>query len=522
MKKVLRYNIGDKVVEREVQHIPIRYIFAWGLTLFEFLAIIVIVVGACYHIPYFYIAAWLTQVGVVIKIISSDENPEYKVPWLFFVLVVPIVGFMSYFMFRTRKLKKRYVKKLKDIYSDRYNKDDSEILLELKQKDTHIYNQANLLCKLGGTYVFKNTKQNYFSLGEDMYKSLIEDLKQAKEFIFMEYFIIEDGKFWNSVLEILKQKAKEGVEVKIIYDDIGCMLTLPGNYCEQLKKFNIDAVPFAKMRGDITGEFNNRSHRKITIIDGVISYTGGVNIADEYINEFNKYGHWKDVGIRLEGEATKEFLMLFLVDFEVNSKTPLLDRKKYFKETPTSTTENGYLIPFGDGPKPLYKRRVARSIIQTMIDGATKSVCITTPYLIIDNDLCTSLENAAIRGVDVKIITPHIPDKKIVFGMTRSFYPRLREAGVQIYEYEPGFIHAKSYLVDDKVCLLGTINMDYRSLVHHFENGVWFYGGECVKALKKDFEKTLTKCIRIDKNTIKNNFLQNVVCAVTRLIAPLL
>lgn len=521
MKKVLKYNIGDKVVEREVQHIPIRYIVAWGLTFFEFFAIILIVAGLCFYVPYFYILAWVTQVGVVLKIISSDDNPEYKVPWLFFVLVVPIVGFMSYIMFRTRKLKRKYIKKLKDVYKERFFYEDKENLERLKTENIYIHNQAKLLCEISESFVFKNTKQKYYPLGEDMFKDLLVDLNNAKKFIFMEYFIIEDGKFWSSILEILKKKASEGVEVKIVYDDIGCMLTLPGNYVKQLKKFKIDCVSFAKMKGDATGEFNNRSHRKITVIDGVVGYTGGINIADEYINEFQKYGHWKDTAVRLEGEAVRELTRLFLIDYEINSKTVIGEKKGYL-EVDTDVKCEDLLVPFGDGPSPLYKRRVGKSIIQSMIESATKSVCITTPYLIIDNDMCTTLENAALRGVDVKIITPHIPDKKIVFGMTRSFYPRLRKAGIKIYEYEPGFIHAKSYLVDDKVGMLGTINMDYRSLVHHFENGVWFYGGECVEKLKTDFEETLQKCIKIEKNTIKNNFLQTLVCAVVRLIAPLL
>ena len=211
---------------------------------------------------------------------------------------------------------------------------------------------------------------------------------------------------------------------------------------------------------------------------------------------------------------------MFLIDYELNSKIPVENKTKYYKET--NFVDDNFLIPFGDGPNPLYFRRVGKSIIQSMVESATKSVRITTPYLIIDNDLCTTLENAAIRGVSVKIITPHIPDKKIVFGMTRSFYPRLRKAGVEIYEYEPGFIHAKSYLVDDKIAMVGTINMDYRSLVHHFENGVWFYGGEVVESLKEDIDNTLSKCIKIEQNTIKNNLLQRFVCALVRLIAPLL
>ena len=287
----------------------------------------------------------------------------------------------------------------------------------------------------------------------------------------MEYFIIEEGTFWNSILEILKKKAAVGVEVKVLYDDIGCMMTLPGDYYKTLKSYGIEARPFSRLRGNADSEFNNRSHRKIMVIDGKIGYTGGVNIADEYINEIVKFGHWKDTAIRLEGEAVWELTKLFLVDFGINVKKLLAARNDWYPVQRNNSAQ-GYIIPFGDGPHPIYERRVGKSVIQNMLSSATRYAWITSPYLIIDNDLCTTFENTALRGVDVRIIVPHIPDKKLVFGMTRSFYHRLMAAGVKIYEYEPGFIHAKSYLVDDDYAMIGTINLDYRSLVHHFENGV--------------------------------------------------
>jgi len=318
----------------------------------------------------------------------------------------------------------------------------------------------------------------------------------------------------------LKEKASQGLDVKVAFDDIGCMSTLPGNYAKQLKKFGIQATPFSRLKGQADNEFNNRNHRKIMVIDGIIGYTGGVNIADEYINEFPKYGHWKDVGVRLEGEAVWEFTRLFLIDFGINVKDDLkLPNNLYPK---TNIQEHGYMVPFGDGPKPLYSRRVGKTIIQSMLANATKYVYITTPYLIIDNELCVSIENAALRGVDVKIIVPHIPDKKIIFNMTRSFYKRFLDTNVKIYEYEPGFIHAKTYLSDDKYAIVGTINLDYRSLVHHFENGVWFYNCEMIKDLKLDIQDTLNKSIRIEPKMLKTNLLNRIFRALVRIFAPML
>ena len=521
MKKTIMYDVNGKKVRREINYIPVRYIIAVLITLLEVLAVIGIVVALCFYVPYFYLAAWATEIFCVIRIIASDDNPDYKVPWLLFVLIVPIAGFMLYFMFYSRKLQKKYIKRLDNLKSHSYKRDDSDLFVRLKEEKPMAAAQAGMLCKIAETQLFTNTKQEYFPLGEDMHKRMLTDLERAEKFIYMEYFIIEEGKFWNSILDILKQKAAAGVEVKVLYDDIGCMMTLPGDYHKTLKTYGIEATPFSRLRGNADSEFNNRSHRKILVIDGKVGYTGGVNIADEYINEVVKFGHWKDTGIRLEGQAVWELTRLFFVDFGINSKKiPEVGDDLY--PVQAGLNEQGYLIPFGDGPYPIYKRRVGKGVIQNMLSGATKYAWMTTPYLIIDSDLCTDLENAALRGVDVRMIVPHIPDKKLIFGMTRSFYHRLMAAGVKIYEYEPGFVHAKSYLADDTYAMIGTINLDYRSLVHHFENGVWMYKCDVIKSLKADMDDMLTKCIEITQDTLKTNLLQRFICAVVRIFAPML
>ncbi len=521
MKRTIIYDVNSKKVEREIDYIPVRYIIAVLITLLEVLTIIGILAALCYHIPYFYLAAWATQIFCVIRIISSDDNPDYKVPWLLFVLIIPLAGFMLYFLFYSRKLQKRFIKRLDNLKSHTYSQDDSKLFEKLREENPVAAAQANMLCKIADTHLFTNTKQEYFPLGEEMHKRMLIDLEAAEKFIYMEYFIVEEGKFWNSILDILKKKVAVGVDVKVLYDDIGCMLTLPGDYHKILKKSGIDAMPFSRLKGNADSEFNNRSHRKIMVIDGKVGYTGGVNIADEYINEVLKFGHWKDTALRIEGEAVWELSKLFMVDFGINiKKMPILREDLYPHQAEIS--ESGYLIPFGDGPYPIYKHRVGKSVIQNMLSGATKYAWITSPYLIIDNDLCTDFENAALRGVDVRIIVPHIPDRKIIFAMTRSFYHRLMRAGVKIYEYEPGFIHAKSYLVDDDYAMIGTINLDYRSLVHHFENGIWMYKCEVAKELKEDMVETLEKSIEVTSDMFKTNLLQCIIYSVVRIFAPMM
>ncbi len=521
MKRILRYYVNKKEVEREYNVIPFRYILAILITVFEVAAIIGILVALCYYVPYFYVLCWITETACVINIIASDDNPDYKVPWLLFVMILPVAGFMLYFIFYSRKLKRKYVRRLKALKDNAYHKNDGELIEKLRRENPVAASQAKMLCYIAEAHLFADTRQTYFPLGEDMHLQILSDLHKAERFIYMEYFIIEEGKFWNSILDILKEKAAAGVDVKIVYDDVGCMVTLPGDYCKTLKSYGIDATPFSRLKGNADSEFNNRSHRKISVIDGKVGYTGGINLADEYINEFEKHGHWKDTGIRLEGEAVWEMTKLFLIDFGINVKR-MPDMKAEMFPEQKDIREEGYIIPFGDGPHPLYKRRVGKSVIQNMLNGATRYVYMTTPYLIIDNDLCLSIENAALRGVEVRIIVPHIPDKKLVFGMTRSFYKRLMDAGVHIYEYKPGFIHAKSYLADDEYAMIGTINLDYRSLVHHFENGVWMYRCESIGDLKHDMEATFEKSIRVTPDVCKTNLIQRFIRAVVRIFAPML
>lgn len=527
MKKTIIIQERGQKKEKQINNIPFRYILSVTIILLEFALIIAAVVTLTVFIPYFYIAVAVTQFSVAVAIIASADNPEYKVPWLFFVMLIPIIGFMCYFMFYSRKLSGRQLKRIERLTANRVQKDDSAAIEQLKAKNIGAYSQAFALKNITTTHLYDNTAIDYFPLGEDMFEAMKQDIAAAKQFIFMEYFIIEDGEFWGAILQLLKEKAAAGVEVRLIYDDIGCMMTLPGNYYKTMSKYGIKCVPFSKLKGQANNEFNNRSHRKITVIDGVVGYTGGINIADEYINRVQKHGHWKDTAIRLRGEAVNELTRLFLIDYGLNSKTEESDFSAYFVNADSQSTaqtiaDSGYCVPFGDGPKPIYSRRVAKTAIINMLSQASNYVYITTPYLIIDNDLVSALEAAALRGVDTRIITPHIPDKKAVFVMTRGYYERLICAGVKIYEYEPGFIHAKSYLADGEIAMIGTINLDFRSLVHHFENGVWMYKCAAVKSLESDFLLTQQKCIEIQKGMLKQTLRQRFVHTLVNIFAPLL
>lgn len=363
MKRKIRYNVNQKEFEQEYNYIPFRYILAILITIFEVGAIIGILIALCCYVPYFYILCWITEIACVIKIIASDDNPDYKVPWLLFVMILPLAGFMLYFIFYSRKLKHKYIKRLKALKDSAYHKCDDELFGKMYDENPNAASQAKMLCNIAEAHLFTDTKQTYFPLGEDMHPQLLADLSKAEKFIYMEYFIIEEGTFWNSILDILKNKAAEGVDIKVVYDDVGCMMTLPGDYWRTLRAWGIEATPFSRLRGNADSEFNNRSHRKITVIDGKIGYTGGINLADEYINKVVKHGHWKDTGIRLEGEAVWELTKLFLIDFGINVKKMPEIKAELFPAQRDIKAE-GFVIPFGDGPNPLYERRVGKCVIQ--------------------------------------------------------------------------------------------------------------------------------------------------------------
>ena len=409
-----------------------------------------------------------------------------------------------------------YILKSTDKFKERI--EFLEKIREFKEKLGEHYGQFEYIYNTSNLKTYSNTSVQYLKNGEEFYKELIEDLKKAKKYIFMEYFIIERGQMWNGILEILEEKAKQGVDVRVMYDDIGTIYKLPNNYPKRMKKKGIKCVKFNSFVPIMSALHNNRDHRKITIVDGKVGYVSGLNIADEYINVVQRFGYWKDTGVRLKGEAIKSLLMMFLQLYNVQTQK-IEDYKAYLKDV-EPVKAKGFVCPFGDGPKYFYSDYIAENVYLNMINNAKDYVWITTPYLIIDSKINNALCAAAKRGVDVRIITPRIPDKKTIFMLTRSCYRVLKQAGVKIFEYEKGFVHAKQFLCDDDLSIVGTINLDYRSLMHHYECGVLMKGVDCIKDIKKDFENMFATSINM-KDYKQNKFIR-LYCAIIRAFTPML
>lgn len=499
-----------------------KYGFSIAIILIELVLVFGIILYMSQIAPIIWVTlVFLISVATVIAIVNRSMSPESKVTWLI-VTFVPVFGPLLYLMFGERRLSKKELKQLQELNSIAFHENNGRQLhLQLQETDKPAYGIINALLHMdSNAEVYDHTDSQFFANGEEMWQQMLEDLKRAEKFIFLEYYIVEEGLMWDSILEILEEKAAQGVEVKMLYDDIGCMVTLPGDYTVHLRSKGIDAHKFNKVIPRMTVAYNNRDHRKILVIDGQISYTGGINLADEYINHIERFGHWKDSGIRIDGPATQAFTRLFLMNWYIN-RGEITDFDQYHLENQTRFG-SGLCIPYGSGPKPIYKTKVGKIVYQNLINQAEDFVYITTPYLIIDYDLTEDIKNAAMRGVDVRIVTPHIPDKKLIQLVTRGAYPDLLSAGVRIFEYTPGFIHSKQMIVDDRFAAVGTINLDYRSLVHHYENAVLLYKTESIADIRKDFEGIFEQSQEIFSDTINPTWYQMMIKEVTQLFAPML
>ncbi|WP_313131930.1 cardiolipin synthase [Anaerocolumna sp.] len=472
----------------------------------------------------YYIVNFIISLAAMLWIMNKRMNPAFVIAWLVTIFLFPIFGILIYILYGGKLTGKRMQTKLNSIYSKMHSdlsQGNDTILSELKEIDSQAYRQANYIKNKSMCPIYKNSSCTYYPSGEASYNDIINTLKSAKEFIFIEFFIIKEGVFWNNILDILIQKAKEGVDVRIIYDEVGSLFTLPAHYDKELRSLGIKCHVFNSSSSLFSTESTNRDHRKIILVDGEAAFTGGFNLSDEYINVITKYGYWKDSVIRAKGDAVWNFTVMFLSTWDYLDDTTE-DASKFHKITPLSIEDNpaGFVQPYDD--TPLDYEGVGETVYLNLINKATDYIYITAPYLIIDSEMVTALRNAAKSGVDVRIITPYIPDKKLVFMMTCSFYPVLMEAGVKIYEFTPGFIHAKNIIVDDIYGVVGTINLDYRSLYLHYECGVWMYKSDCIMDMKTDFLKAIeeSKLIYYEKSKYKNCF-KRFASSILRIFAPL-
>jgi cardiolipin synthase len=461
---------------------------------------------------------------LVIHIINKDENSAFKLAWIILILVFPVFGALLYLFvelqFGTKLLNARLNKLT--VETKEFTEQKPWVMEHLEKENEQIAHLSKYVHKYAQAPIYQNTFIKYFSLGEEMFEELKIQLEKAQSFIFMEFFIVEEGYMWNIILDILKRKVREGVEVRFMYDGMCSMVLLPYNYPKKLEKYGIKSKMFSPIKPALSTHQNNRDHRKIVVIDGHTAFTGGVNLADEYINRKVRFGHWKDTAIMLKGEAVESFTVMFLNMWNVTERMGE-DYERYLKvsQLKIPNDKDGYVMPYGDSP--LDSEQVAETVYMDVLNTANQYVHIMTPYLILDNELLTALKYAAKRGVEVIIIMPHKPDKWYAFALAKTYYDELIKAGVQIYEYTPGFIHAKSFTSDGEKAVIGSVNMDFRSLYLHFECAVFMYKNQEVKAMEEDFQMTLLKCQRITiKENRKRNFFMKIFGQVIRIIAPLM
>jgi cardiolipin synthase len=476
------------------------------------------------YFVYVYFIFTVISLIVVIYILGTKSNPSYKLAWVIPILLVPVFGGLFYLIFGLSKMSKKFRERVEKATQDTNPLliQNEGILEELKNQDIYAFQQANYIQKFSSFPVHKNTQSEYLSSGEAFFEALKTEMEKAEHYIFMEYFIVQEGIMWDSLLEIMLRKVKEGVDVRMMYDDAGTIQTLPYKYNEQLEEVGIKTVVFNEIKPRLSLGMNNRDHRKITVIDGHTGFVGGVNLADEYINVFEKYGHWKDAAIMLKGDGVWNLTVMFLQawSFECKEEEDYETFRPRFHCTECFLTD-GYVQPYGDSP--LDDEIVGENVYLNMINQAKKYLYIQTPYLVVDNELVTALSLAAKKGVDVRIITPHKEDKWYVHILTKSYYAGLIEAGVKIYEYTPGFVHAKTFVADDEVGVVGTINLDYRSLYLHFECATWLYKTQSISDIKKDFIKTLEICEEITlERAIAAKWYTKITRAVLRVFAPLM
>lgn len=458
---------------------------------------------------------------VVIFVVNRRQNPAYKLIWSIMILSFPLFGGLMYLAAMLQSSTHKFKKKAAKAHAviETYMRQDPKITAEMRSQSRTKAAHASYLSNKVGFPVYSNTYPTYLPSGEVKFEWLLRELSNAKKFIFLEYFIIQEGLMWDTILKVLLQKVKEGVEVRLIWDGMGCMSTLPKNYDKILESLGIKVMIFNPFMPLATVIQNNRDHRKIVVIDGHTAFTGGINLADEYINLFDKHGHWKDSALMIRGDAVKSFTMMFLETWYI-SKPIDKDISIFLPKEKFNIPNEGYCQPYGSAP--LNNECAGELVYFNLINKAKDYIYITTPYLIPDNELMTALCFAAKSGIDVRIITPGIPDKKYVYTATRSFYGQLLDSGVKIYEYTPGFIHQKTCVSDDSIAVVGSINLDYRSLYLHFECAALLYDSPAVLDVKRDFLET----VRVSEEITKDKYKlikrhSTLTMSVLKLLSPL-
>ncbi len=465
-------------------------------------------------------AQWVFTILMIFYLFRSDMDATAKLTWLILMMMFPVPASILLW-FTEKDIGHRAVKaRMSELVEDTKGKllQNPETIRKQEIADSGTDDLCYYLNRTGSFPLFEHTETTYFPMGENMFPVMLEELRAAEKFIFMEYFIIEEGLMWGSILKILAEKAGQGVEVRVMYDGMCEMSTLTSDYPERLKKLGIQCKPFSPIAPFLSTHYNYRDHRKILVIDGKTAFNGGVNLADEYINHVERFGRWKDTAVMLKGEAVRSFTLMFLQMW--NLLEPNVQWDAYLSYVPHEATD-GYVMPYCDCP--LDGHHVGENVYIDILSRAKNYVHIMTPYLILDNELESALKFAAQRGIDVRLILPGIPDKKAAYALAKSHYDALVRAGVRIYEYMPGFVHAKVFVSDDQKAVVGTINLDYRSLYHHFECATYLYKTSCIFQIEEDFQKTLRQCREVSPESIRHEkIFYKILGSIMKLVAPLM
>ncbi len=505
--------------------------------LIEFIFLALLVWRLQPYLGWIEIALRLLSIFIVLSIVSFSRRLSSDLMWVVIIMIIPVGGTLIYlFLEVLERFDSKTYKGLKDEteFAEKYYEQDKAVYARALSDVRH-KGQYRFIRESAGFSIYENTGFDYYPLGELGFEVMLEEMRRAQKYIFLEYFIIEPGEMWDAMLDILREKAAKGVEIRVLYDDLGSISTVPARYTKELESYGIKAQAFNRVNQFISGIMNHRDHRKILVIDGKVAFSGGINLADEYINRKAKYGHWKDNVIRVKGEAVWSYTVMFLTTWNalrhedsdytnfksIAAASAAVADSGALAETSASAPEaDGFIAPYGE--TPLDNELVGENIYLNILNDARDYCYIFTPYLIIDSDLMNALILAAQRGVDVRIITPGIPDKKIIWNITKSYYFLLIQGGVKIYEYTPGFDHGKVFVSDDIVATVGTLNLDYRSLYLHFENGTVLFGSEKILEIKQDFLDSCAVSRRFTAADNNMNYLRTALYMFLRVFAPLM
>ena len=473
-------------------------------------------------LPVLLLVQWIFSYVMVIYLFNCGMDSSAKLTWMLIIAFLPFPGTAMLWWTQANighRTERKFVKDQID-HTHTLLEQPENVIREIERDGSGTDDLSKYLNKSGCFPVFDKSRVTYFPLGEKKFAAMLRELEKAEKYIFMEYFIVEEGYMWGRILDVLTRKAKEGVEVRVMYDGMCEISTLPPNYWKLLEAAGIRAKAFSPIKPVVSSHYNYRDHRKILVIDGKVAFNGGVNLADEYINRIERFGHWKDTALMIKGPAARSFALMFLQMWNIGAQEPDYEKWLSLPAEPAEDTA-GYVLPYCDSPLDEFK--AGEAVYIDVLYRATDYVHIMTPYLILDGELETALCFAAQRGVDVKLILPGIPDKKLAYALAKTHYRALYDAGVKIYEYTPGFVHAKVFVSDDIKAIVGTINLDYRSLYHHFECATYLYKADCIADIEADFQDTLAKCREVTDESIRNEKLSfKVMGRLAKMISPLM